>query len=108
MIAAGFPRPRTHLSRLICLEIPGLGLLLIMLAYDEMLALVTFIGVTAISTFVLYGSSNGGGWNETEPVGHHPDIGGDLPAREPHHALRLLLRGYRGAGPCHPTVHPLP
>jgi len=53
VIAAGFPRPRTYLSRLICLEIPGLGLLLIMLAYDEMLALVTFIGVTAVSTFVL-------------------------------------------------------
>ena len=53
VIAAGFPREKTYLARLIHLEIPGFGLLLIMLAYDEMLALLTFIGVTAISTFVL-------------------------------------------------------
>ena len=51
--AAGFPREKTYLARLMHLEIPGFGLLLIMLAYDEMLALVTFIGVTGISTFVL-------------------------------------------------------
>ncbi|WP_292521360.1 EhaE family protein [Methanoculleus sp.] len=53
VIAAGFPREKTYLSRLINLEIPAFGLLLIMLAYDETLALMTFIGVTAISTFVL-------------------------------------------------------
>lgn len=53
VIAAGFPRPNSYLSRLISLEIPAFGLLLIMLAYDEMLALMTFVGVTAISTFVL-------------------------------------------------------
>ncbi|HOB18029.1 MAG TPA: DUF2107 family protein [Candidatus Methanoculleus thermohydrogenotrophicum] len=53
VIAAAFPRPKTYLSRLISLEIPGLGLLLIMIAYDEMLALLTFVAVTAISTFVL-------------------------------------------------------
>ena len=53
VIAAGFPREKTYLSRLINLEIPAFGLLLIMLAYDEMLALMTFIAVTAVSTFVL-------------------------------------------------------
>jgi energy-converting hydrogenase A subunit E len=53
VIAAGFPREKTYLSRLINLEIPAFGLLLIMLAYDEALALMTFIAVTAVSTFVL-------------------------------------------------------
>lgn len=51
-LAAAFPRPRDHLSRLISLEVPGWGLLLIMLAFDETLALLTFIAVTGISTFV--------------------------------------------------------
>ena len=53
VIAAGFPREKTYLTRLINLEIPAFGLLLIMLAYDEMFAIMTFIAVTAISTFVL-------------------------------------------------------
>ena len=53
VIAAGFPREKTYLTRLINLEIPAFGLLLIMLAYDKMLAIMTFIAVTAISTFVL-------------------------------------------------------
>lgn len=52
-VAAAFPRPKTYLSRIISLEIPGWGLLLVMLAYDETLALLTFIAVTAISTFVM-------------------------------------------------------
>ncbi|WP_243668955.1 EhaE family protein [Methanoculleus chikugoensis] len=47
-------RPKTYIARLINLEIPGgWGLLLVMLAYDEALALMTFIAVTAISTFVI-------------------------------------------------------
>ncbi|HDS62816.1 MAG TPA: DUF2107 domain-containing protein, partial [Methanofollis liminatans] len=49
-LAAAFPRPKTYLSRIISLEIPAWGLLLIMLAYNETLALLTFIAVTAIST----------------------------------------------------------
>jgi energy-converting hydrogenase A subunit E len=52
-VASTFPRPKTYLSRIITLEVPGWGLLLIMLAYDEALALLTFIAVTAISTFVM-------------------------------------------------------
>lgn len=52
-LAAAFPRPKTYLSRVISLEIPAWGLLLIMLAYNETLALLTFIAVTAISTFVM-------------------------------------------------------
>ena len=50
--AAAFPRPKTYLARLINLEIPGFGLLLIMLSFDETLALLTFVAVTTISTFV--------------------------------------------------------
>jgi energy-converting hydrogenase A subunit E len=53
VIAAAFPKPKTYLSRLINLEIPAWGLLLIMLAYDEAIALLTFVAVTAIATFVL-------------------------------------------------------
>ncbi|QYZ78406.1 DUF2107 domain-containing protein [Methanofollis formosanus] len=52
-LAAARPRPHTYLSRMISLEIPAWGLLLVMLAYNETLALLTFIAVTAISTFVL-------------------------------------------------------
>jgi len=52
-LAAAFPRPKTYLSRIISLEIPAWGLLLIMLAYNETLALLTFIAVTAISPFVM-------------------------------------------------------
>jgi len=51
-VAAAFPRPKTYLARLINLEIPGFGLLLIMLSFDETLALLTFVAVTTISTFV--------------------------------------------------------
>ncbi|MDI6719497.1 MAG: DUF2107 family protein [Methanomicrobiales archaeon] len=53
VLAAVFPRPKTYVNRLINLEIPAFGLLLVMLSYDETLALLTFIAVTAIATFVL-------------------------------------------------------
>ncbi len=53
VVGAGFPRPRSYVSRLISLEIPAFGLLLIMLSFNETLALLTFVGVTAITTFVL-------------------------------------------------------
>ncbi|MDI6866167.1 DUF2107 family protein [Methanoculleus sp.] len=53
VLAVAFVRPKTYVARLINLEIPGWGLLLVMLAYDETLALLTFIAVTAISTFVI-------------------------------------------------------
>ena len=51
--AAAVPRPKTDLTRLINLEIPAWGLMLIMLSFDETIALLTFIAVTAISTFVI-------------------------------------------------------
>jgi energy-converting hydrogenase A subunit E len=51
-IASAFPRDRDYLTRLINLEIPGFGLLLVMLSYDEALALFTFAGVSVITTFV--------------------------------------------------------
>ncbi|BBL68157.1 EhaE family protein [Methanoculleus chikugoensis] len=53
VFSVAFVRPKTYIARLINLEIPGWGLLLVMLAYDEALALMTFIAVTAISTFVI-------------------------------------------------------
>ncbi|MDD1664984.1 MAG: EhaE family protein [Methanomicrobiales archaeon] len=51
-VYSAFPREKDYLTRLINLEIPGWGLLLIMLSYNEALALFTFGGVSVISTFV--------------------------------------------------------
>jgi energy-converting hydrogenase A subunit E len=51
-IASAFPRPRNYLTRLINLEIPGWGLLLIMLSYDEALALFTFGAISVLSTYI--------------------------------------------------------
>jgi len=53
VLGVAFVRPKTYVARLINLEIPAWGLLLVMLAYDEALALLTFVAVTAISTFVI-------------------------------------------------------
>lgn len=53
VLAVAFVRPKTYVARLINLEIPAWGLLLVMLAYDEALAILTFVAVTAISTFVI-------------------------------------------------------
>lgn len=50
---SAFPKDREYLTRLINLEIPGFGLLLIALSFDETLALFTFIAVSTISTFVM-------------------------------------------------------
>jgi energy-converting hydrogenase A subunit E len=51
-VASAFPRPKTYLVRLINLEIPAWGLLLVMLSYNEALALFTFGGVSALSTYI--------------------------------------------------------
>ncbi len=51
-IASAFPRDKDYLTRLINLEIPGFGLLLVMLSYNEALALFTFAGISVITTFV--------------------------------------------------------
>ena len=48
-----FPRDREYLTRLINLEIPAFGLLLVALSFDETLALLTFIAVSTLTTFVL-------------------------------------------------------
>jgi energy-converting hydrogenase A subunit E len=50
--AAAFPSPKNYLTRLINLEIPGWGLLLVMLSYNEALALFTFGAVSVLSTFI--------------------------------------------------------
>ena len=51
-IAVAFPQPKDYLIRLINLEIPAFGLLLIMLSYNEALALLTFGAITVLSTFI--------------------------------------------------------
>ena len=52
-IITAFPGNRDYRTRLINLEIPAFGLLLITLSYDEALALMTFIAVSTLSTFVM-------------------------------------------------------
>lgn len=52
-IASAFPQPKTYANRIINIEVASFGLLLVMLVYDETIALLTFIAVTAITTFVL-------------------------------------------------------
>lgn len=51
-ISVAFSRPKTYLTRLINLEIPGWGLLLVMLNYNEALALFTFAAISVLSTFI--------------------------------------------------------
>lgn len=51
-VAAAFPKPKDYLTRLINLEIPGIGLLLVMLSYNEALALFTFGAISVLSTFI--------------------------------------------------------
>jgi len=51
-VAAAFPRPRTYLNRLINLEISSWGLLLLMLSYNEALAVLTFSGVSALTVYI--------------------------------------------------------
>ena len=52
-LAVVFPRPKTYLIRLINLEIPAWGILLLMLSYDETLALLTYGGVSPLTVFIL-------------------------------------------------------
>jgi len=52
MAATAFPRPKTYLNQLINLEIPGWGLLLVMLHLNEALALFTFATVSVLSTYI--------------------------------------------------------
>lgn len=52
-LAVVFARPKTYLIRLINLEIPAFGILLLMLSYDETLALLTYGGVSALTVFIL-------------------------------------------------------
>ncbi|MCX6697872.1 MAG: DUF2107 family protein [Methanoregula sp.] len=51
-MAVAFSRPKNYLTRLINLEIPGWGLLLVMLHYNEALALFTFAAVSVLSTYI--------------------------------------------------------
>lgn len=51
-VATAFPRPKNYVTQLINLEIPGWGLLLVMLHYNESLALFTFAAVCVLSTYI--------------------------------------------------------
>lgn len=51
-MAVAFPQPKDYLTRLINLEIPAFGLLLVMLSYNEALALLTFGAISVLSTFI--------------------------------------------------------
>ena len=51
-ISVAYPRPKDYLTRLINLEIPGWGLLLVMLHYNEALALFTFAAMSVLSTYI--------------------------------------------------------
>ena len=52
-LAVAFPRDRRYLTRLLHVEIPSFGLLLLMLTFDETVAFATFIAVNGISICVL-------------------------------------------------------
>ncbi|MBN1166337.1 MAG: DUF2107 family protein [Methanospirillaceae archaeon] len=52
VFAVAFPRNREYLTRLINTEIAAFGLLLVFLSLSETIALVTFVAVNGISTFI--------------------------------------------------------
>ncbi len=47
-----FPRDKRYITRLINLEVAEFGLVLIMFSMSEVLALVTFVAVNVVSTFI--------------------------------------------------------
>lgn len=51
-VSVAFPGRKDYITRLINLEIPAWGLLLLMLSYNEALALLTFGAVTAITVYI--------------------------------------------------------
>ncbi len=51
-VFTAFPRDGRYITRLINLEVAEFGLVLIMLSFSEMLALVTFVAVNVVSTFI--------------------------------------------------------
>ncbi len=51
-VSVAFPRRKDYITRLINLEIPAWGLLLLMLSYNEALALLTFGAVTALTVYI--------------------------------------------------------
>lgn len=51
--ASVFPRTREYLDRLINVEIAATGLMLVLLSFDETIALLTFVAVTTLATAVL-------------------------------------------------------
>ncbi|MBR1368334.1 NiFe hydrogenase [Methanocalculus chunghsingensis] len=52
-ISTAWPSPRDYITRLINLEVASFGLLLVMLSFDETIALLTFVAVSGVSVFIL-------------------------------------------------------
>ena len=52
VIGTAYPKNPDYLTRLINMEVAEFGLVFIMLAFDEMLALVTFIAVNIVPTLI--------------------------------------------------------
>jgi len=52
-ICTAWPSPRDYITRLINLEVAAFGLLLVMLSFDETIALLTFVAVSGVGVFIL-------------------------------------------------------
>lgn len=97
LIAGGlftaFPRDKRYITRLINIEVAEFGLVLIMLSLSEVLALVTFIAVNIVSTFIFVrliekkegremkkekSMKNGGRMNEKKSVNGEELINGEM------------------------------
>lgn len=52
VIFTAYPRDRRYLTRLINMEVAEFGMVFIMLGFDEMLALATFIAVNIVATLI--------------------------------------------------------
>jgi energy-converting hydrogenase A subunit E len=50
--SVAYPRDSTYLTKLINMEVAEFGLIFIMLAFNEMLSLVTFIAVNIVTTLI--------------------------------------------------------
>ncbi|OPY39107.1 MAG: hypothetical protein A4E35_00341 [Methanoregula sp. PtaU1.Bin051] len=51
-VSVAYARPKNYVTRLINLEIPAWGLLLVMLHFNESLALFTFAAISVLSTYI--------------------------------------------------------
>jgi energy-converting hydrogenase A subunit E len=52
VVGVAHPREKTYLTRLINMEVAEFGLIFVMLTFNEMLSLVTFIAVNTVTTLI--------------------------------------------------------